>query len=126
MRTVLNELVRDGIPASLKRKKIKHKIRTASEDEFRRKLEEKLHKEVVEFTRTRSIEGLAEIMEVILAIAEVDSLSPEDFTSCIKSLRELSLSIGSSPATLELCRQKKSADSGAFLKRIILEFTESV
>lgn len=95
-----NKLVRDKIPERIAAKGEPYKIHLADDKEYLAKLREKLVEEAAECSHEASAEELADLLEVIYAIAE-----------------ELDIT----PLELEKLRQKKLAERGAFRKRIILE-----
>ena len=67
---VYNKLVRDKIPAIIEAQGERPNIRILDEGEFSQLLEEKLDEEVGEFHRDRNLEELADILEVVYALAE--------------------------------------------------------
>ncbi len=99
---VYNKLVRDFIPEIIERENkiaITHK---ADEEEYENKLFEKLLEEINEFKKSKSIEELADIYEVLDAIIEFFKYVNEDI--------------------LKL-KTKKAEIRGKFTKRIILDST---
>ena len=95
-----DKLVRDLIPDGIHQKGETVRFHTATDDEYRKKLREKLQEEVDEFLKAENAEELADIIEVIYALADEKNISRE---------------------TLENIRQKKAWERGAFQKRIILD-----
>jgi predicted house-cleaning noncanonical NTP pyrophosphatase (MazG superfamily) len=95
-----NKLVRDNIPEIIAAKGEGCKTRIATPEEYRAKLIEKLEEEVAEFTRDPSAEELADIMEVVQALAFLLESTPEE---------------------IEKIRIQKANERGGFVKRIILE-----
>lgn len=95
-----DKLVRDNIPEIVKQKGGNPVTHIAGDEEYRQKLNEKLQEEVAEFLESGEEEELADIAEVIRAIAATRGMTPED---------------------LEALREKKTAERGAFKKKIILE-----
>lgn len=67
---VYNKLVRDRIPAIIEAQGERPNIRILDEGEFSCLLEEKLDEEVKECHRDRNLEELADILEVVYALAE--------------------------------------------------------
>ena len=65
-----NKLVRDKIPEIIRSQgQIPH-IRTLNDDEFYMALEQKLDEETAEFHKEKNLEELADILEVVYALAE--------------------------------------------------------
>lgn len=65
-----DKLVRDKIPEIIERDGKKAITRKLSDEEFIIYLEKKLDEEVAEFHESKSVEELADILEVIYAISE--------------------------------------------------------
>lgn len=63
-----NKLVRDRIPEILDEKGVSYEKRIVEGGEYRQALIEKLHEEVSEFLESKSVEELADVMEVIRAL----------------------------------------------------------
>ena len=94
-----NKLVRDKIPEIIAADGKKAVTRILSDDEYKVYLEKKLDEEVAEFHESKSIEELADVLEVVYALSDtygrVDDL---------------------------LCKwNEKVADRGGFTKKILLE-----
>ena len=96
--TVYNKLVRDRIPEIIEAGGERPIVRILEDGEYIRCLEEKLDEEVGEYHRDRNLEELADILEVVYALAD---------------------GIGSRDELLEIY-QKKHAARGGFGKRIYL------
>jgi predicted house-cleaning noncanonical NTP pyrophosphatase (MazG superfamily) len=94
-----NKLVRDNIPEVIIGKGQKPNTRILSDEEYRTRLIEKLQEEVAEFIADNNGEELADILEVLYALAETISLSAED---------------------IEVIRSKKAIERGGFKKKIYL------
>ena len=101
---IYNKLVRDKIPEIITEQGEKPITRILSEEEFYQCLERKLDEEVAEFHADGSIDELADILEVIFALAE----------NCGYTVEQL----------LGVCSQKREA-RGGFSKRIFLVGKES-
>lgn len=99
-----HKLVRDRIPEIITSRGGRPVCRKADEEEYWLKLKEKLHEEVEEFekagTEAEAKEELADVLEVIRAIA--------DHLKCRGD-------------EIENLRIKKAEERGAFKERIILE-----
>lgn len=93
------KLVRDKIPDLIRAQGREPAVRTLTEDEYRVELVKKLHEEVAEFTQDNNAEELADVLEVVHALAQ---------------------DIGLSLAELEQTRARKAADRGAFTERTYL------
>ena len=65
------KLVRDRIPEILDAKGISYELHTADDAEYRDALVAKLSEEIAEFTADRSVEELADIMEVVRALRKL-------------------------------------------------------
>lgn len=78
--TVYNKLVRDRIPEIIERSGEKPNIRILDEEEYLQLLHIKLDEEVKEFHRDRNAEELADILEVVYALAAAIGCSREELT----------------------------------------------
>lgn len=96
---VYNKLVRDKIPELIRSGGEELNIRILERQEYFDFLETKLDEEVGEFHRDKNPEELADILEVVYALAA---------------------SIGCSREELERIYQNKHNDRGGFEKRILL------
>lgn len=95
-----SKLVRDKIPSIIREKGEKPVYYPANPQEYEQKLHEKLEEEVQEYLESGDLFELADIMEVVYALARLQKCSPKK---------------------LENMREIKVANRGAFRKRIILE-----
>lgn len=100
---IYNKLVRDKIPEIIERNGGKAEIRILADEEYRVFLEAKLDEEVGEYHRDKTAEELADILEVVYALAA---------------------SIGCSQEELQAVYQKKHDARGGFDKRILLISSE--
>ena len=75
---VYNKLVRDRIPELIKSQGETPNIRILEREEYLRHLEKKLDEEVGEYHRDKNAEELADILEVVFALAEAIGCSKED------------------------------------------------
>jgi predicted house-cleaning noncanonical NTP pyrophosphatase (MazG superfamily) len=95
------KLVRDRIPQIIEKGHLKATFYIADEDEYRYRLRNKLQEEVDEYLADTTIEELADIMEVVYALAQVHGISVDQ---------------------LEAVRKKKAQERGAFQKRLVIEY----
>ncbi len=95
-----NKLVRDKISTIIKAKGQVAVTHIATPEEYDQKVREKLSEEVKEFLASNNPEELADILEVIYAIAG---------------------RMGHTKHTLEAVREKKANERGGFEEGIILE-----
>jgi predicted house-cleaning noncanonical NTP pyrophosphatase (MazG superfamily) len=98
-----NKLVRDKIPAVIKKRGGKFSVHIAGDKEYWSKLTEKLTEETNEFIKEPSIEEIADINEVIDAIIKFKKYSRKE---------------------LIVVQKNKAKERGGFKKRIILEQSE--
>jgi predicted house-cleaning noncanonical NTP pyrophosphatase (MazG superfamily) len=94
-----NKLVRDRIPEISRQQGFTPVTRTLSEPEFVLELKRKLQEEVDEFARKSDPEELADLMEVVYALALVHGVTPK---------------------RLEEMRAKKAKERGSFKERVFL------
>jgi predicted house-cleaning noncanonical NTP pyrophosphatase (MazG superfamily) len=94
------KLVRDKIPQIILKKGKLPTTHTATKQEYRDQLKQKLQEETNEFITSEKIEELADLLEVIYALAKAKKTTPKQ---------------------LESLRQKKAKARGAFTKQIILD-----
>ena len=95
-----SKLVRDKVPDFIRTKGTVPRIHIASDEEYRQKLKEKLQEEVNEFLGGESPEELADILEVVYALAAVQDIDQ---------------------SSLEARRKKKAEERDAFSRHIILD-----
>jgi predicted house-cleaning noncanonical NTP pyrophosphatase (MazG superfamily) len=101
---IYNKAVRDKIPELIKESGSTCNVKTLSNDEFLDALERKLVEEIKEYQQSKSIEELADIMEVIFRISNLKGTSVEK---------------------LEEIRKEKTNKRGAFEKNLFLIDTEN-
>ena len=94
-----HKLVRDRIPEIIEQSGKTCTTRILSEEEYLAMLDEKLSEELAEYQQDKSMEELADLLEVIHAVARAR---------------------GSSMEEIESIRVKKASQRGAFDKRILL------
>ena len=97
------KLVRDRIPEIIEAAGKKPVTHILDEAAYLAELDRKLSEECAEYQESKSLEELADMLEVMYAIAEAR---------------------GYSVAELETVRRKKAAERGAFQKRIYLDGVE--
>ncbi len=100
---VYNKLVRDKIPEIIESDGKTCKTRMLSDSEYMVALEEKLNEEVAEYQADKSLEEMADVLEVLRAICVARGYSLEE---------------------LEEVRAKKADERGGFGERIFLESVE--
>ena len=91
--------IRDKIPEIIKKSGYDYNIKKLSNSEFLVELEKKLGEELEEYNQSKSVEELADILEVIYRISELTGTSKEQ---------------------LEQLRTKKAQDRGAFDENLFL------
>lgn len=98
------KLVRDHIPAIIQNehKRTPH-TRILSDEEYAPALLQKLHEEIQEYVQDKNTEELADILEVVYALARLHNTSPKQ---------------------LEVLRKAKREKRGGFENKIYLEFVE--
>lgn len=99
----MGKLVRDKIPMLIRNSGEKPVVRILEEEEYRHCLGAKLDEEVAEFHEDRTAEELADILEVVYALAET---------------------IGCTKDALLRCYEKKHLERGGFRERVFLEGKE--
>ena len=104
MEKIYNKLVRDKIPEIIKSNNGTPITRTLNNDEYKQELEKKLNEEYLEVLNTNTpedrIEELADMLEIIRALAKLENKSLEDIISIA---------------------DKKNEKRGAFEDKIFLE-----
>ena len=100
---VHNKLVRDKIPEIIENAGKTSVTHILSDDEYLSELDKKLNEECAEYQADKSIEELAEMLEVMYAIAEAR---------------------GWSLSELEAVRREKAEKRGGFKEKIYLEYVE--
>lgn len=94
------KLVRDNIPDIIKAQGDVPVVRTLGGEEYLHALVAKLREETAEFAEAYDLAELADIQEVVLALAEA---------------------IGADAAALESARAIKAANNGTFSRKLFLE-----
>ena len=98
-KTVYRKLVRDRIPEIIEQSGKTCACSVLSDEDYLKMLDEKLNEELAEYQESKSMEELADLLEVIRAVAAAR---------------------GSSIGEVEKIRQEKAAERGGFEKRILL------
>ena len=96
---VYNKLVRDRIPDIINGSGKSCDTRILSHEEYLRMLDAKLNEELAEYQESKSMEELADLLEVVRAVAAAR---------------------GGSMEQVEGIRQRKARERGGFEKRILL------
>ena len=95
-----NKLVRDKIPEIIEKSGNRCVIDILNDNEYLKKLDEKINEELLEFRDGYSLEELCDLLEVLYAMAKVKGYSLED---------------------IKKTRLKKNEERGAFDKKILLK-----
>ncbi len=95
-----NKLVRDNIPDIIKKDGKAVRVHFADDDEYAKRLADKLLEEANEYVASGNPEELADILEVVYAIAIAKGMHKVQLDSIV---------------------QKKRDERGAFEKRVILD-----
>lgn len=97
--TEFQKLVRDKIPDIIRKQGETAHIRILEDTEYRQALENKLNEEVAEFYESKTLEELADVLEVVYALAESQGASVQDLLKVY---------------------EKKHSERGGFSKKIFL------
>lgn len=101
--TIYNKLVRDKIPEIIKADECEPITRVLNDEEYRQELLQKVSEEaqeLLEASSTESLNELADLLELIYSILEVDNITKEE---------------------LEKARIQKLSERGGFADKIFLE-----
>ncbi len=98
-----NKLVRDKIPDIIRADGKQLKTRILNDEEHLEALLKKLEEECAELIKAKNVEELADVHEVLIALADALGIKPEE---------------------LEKVRKNKAAARGAFQQKIFLEEVE--
>jgi predicted house-cleaning noncanonical NTP pyrophosphatase (MazG superfamily) len=96
---VYNKLVRDRIPKIIVASGKRYDTRILSDEEYLAMLRIKLHEEIAEYEESGELEELADILEILHALAVAGGNTPEE---------------------LEVVRARKANERGGFTERIFL------
>ncbi|GAA4624473.1 hypothetical protein GCM10023196_024750 [Actinoallomurus vinaceus] len=99
----LEKLVRDRVPELIRAAGRVPEVRVAGDGEYRMLLHAKLYEEVGEFAESGAVEELADILEVVYALAAANGVEPDD---------------------LDRLRAAKAARNGSFAQRQVLRRPE--
>ena len=99
-KTVFRKLVRDRIPEMIEQAGQTCSYSVLSDEDYLEMLDEKLNEELAEYQESKSMEELADLLEVMKAVA---------------------IARGSSPGEVEEIRRLKADQRGGFEKKIFLE-----
>lgn len=100
MKITYHKLVRDRIPEIIEKNGKQCVCSVLSDEDYLLMLDQKLNEELQEYQESKSMDELADLLEVMIAVV---------------------LARGSSMEELERIRQKKAAERGGFEQRIMLE-----
>lgn len=103
MAEAYDKLVRDDIPAIIEANGDAPIVHVADDEEYGRRLVEKLREEVEEFAESGDVEELADVLEVVHAIRAHRGLAADELADV---------------------RAEKAAERGRFDERIVLERVE--
>ena len=84
----MGKLVRDRIPEIIRNDGKKPIIEILSNEDYLIELDKKLNEEVAEYQADKSIEEMADILEVLLAVCEARGHSVEELLKVKKAKRE--------------------------------------
>lgn len=86
--TSMGKLVRDRIPEIIKNAGKKPITEILSQEEYLKELDKKLNEEVAEYQADKSIEEMADVLEVLFAICEARGHSLEELLQVREDKRE--------------------------------------
>ena len=84
----MGKLVRDRIPEIIRNDGKKPIIEILSNEDYLKELDKKLNEEVAEYQADKSIEEMADILEVLFAVCEARGHSVEELLQVKESKRE--------------------------------------
>ncbi|MBQ8325568.1 MAG: nucleoside triphosphate pyrophosphohydrolase [Lachnospiraceae bacterium] len=84
----MGKLVRDKIPEIIKNDGKKPVVQILSDEEYLTELDKKLNEEVAEYQADKSLEEMADIVEVLFAICEARGHSVEELMQMRETKRE--------------------------------------
>lgn len=83
-----HKLVRDKIPQIIEESGKACKTRILSREEYRKMLDEKLEEELAEYQESKSLEELADLLEVMAAVVEARGYTWQELTRVREEKRE--------------------------------------
>lgn len=95
-----NKLVRDKIPEIIEHSGKRCDISILNDSTYLTMLDEKLNEELAEYQESKSLEELADLLEVMMAVAKARGASFDE---------------------VEAIRKEKAAKRGGFIQKILLE-----
>jgi len=101
---ILNKLVRDRIPEIIEARGQRYQTETLSDEDYLAALDAKLNEELQEYQESKSMEELADLLEVIRAVITAR---------------------GSTMEEVEAIRMDKAQKRGRFEKKTMLSWVES-
>ena len=85
---VMGKLVRDKIPVIIKNDGKTPIIEILSDEDYLKELDKKLNEEVAEYQADKSVEEMADVLEVLFAICEGRGYTVEDLLQVREAKRE--------------------------------------
>ena len=85
-----NKAIRDKIPEIIKASGNNCKIKKLTDNEFLIEMEKKLNEELIEYTESKDVEELADILEVIYRISELRGVNSNELDKIRKDKVEKS------------------------------------
>ena len=97
---IFDKLIRDNIPNIIEQSNKRCDVEVLDDDRYLQYLDKKLNEELAEYQESKSVEELADLLEVIYAVAKQKGISA---------------------AELERIRLEKAEHRGAFDKKLLLK-----
>jgi predicted house-cleaning noncanonical NTP pyrophosphatase (MazG superfamily) len=97
---VYNKLVRDKIPEIIEQDGKKCTVRVLNDEEYLKALDAKMDEELAEYHKDQNVEELADLLEVLYAVAEARGFTKDE---------------------LEAVRERKAEKRGQFKEKLFLE-----
>ena len=97
---VYNKLVRDKIPEIIEQDGKKCTMRVLNDEEYLKALDAKLDEELAEYHKDQNVEELADLLEVLYAVAEARGFTKDE---------------------VEAVRERKAEKRGQFKEKLFLE-----